>query len=343
MVKNVPKRAAAVLFIILFLTLLAFAMSTTAFAAEVNGSTGTAVYSTVVSVGDGIIDRNIVFYGSVPNGLMCRVSDDQHSILVSGFPTEPTDGSFTVNYTVNGYAASETVYFHIVFGTNTPQPVAPTPTPDTKAPEITKQPEDVTVELGGECTVTVSAGGYSWCAWRFINEYDTETVIFDKVGTRFPGLEITGGNYLTLTLKNVPKELDGWKAACLFGNDFNQTTLSEGAVIRVNSPATPTPEPTPMPTAIPLPEVVETATPIPLPEAQPLPENEESPVYAAEPEGESSAPLTESVTEPTENEDGSSRATVIYVLVGAVAVLAVIWCVLLVRKGVRTDKPRWRK
>ena len=46
----------------------------------------------------------------------------------------------------------------------------------------------------------------------------------------------TGGNTTTLTVNNIPKEMDGWKAVCLFSegaDNVNVMKVSEGGTITV--------------------------------------------------------------------------------------------------------------
>ena len=151
--------------------------------------------------------------------------------------------------------------------TNTPTPTN-TPAPTAGAPIITKQPTKETVEVGGSATFVANATGWTWCAWRFLSPDGKTEVIFDVTADKFPGLTITGGNSTTMYLTNIPMELNGWKAVCLFSSATNLWTYTDGtAVITVNAAATPTPSPTPEPTAAPEP----TATPTPTPTEAPTP------------------------------------------------------------------------
>ena len=131
--------------------------------------------------------------------------------------------------------------------TNTPTPTN-TPAPTAGAPIITKQPTKETVEVGGSATFVANATGWAWCAWRFLSPDGKTEVIFDVTADKFPGLTITGGNSTTMYLTNIPMELNGWKAVCLFSSATNLWTYTDGtAVITVNAAATPTPSPTPEP------------------------------------------------------------------------------------------------
>lgn len=151
--------------------------------------------------------------------------------------------------------------------TNTPTPTN-TPAPTAGAPIITKQPTKETVEVGGSATFVANATGWAWCAWRFLSPDGKTEVIFDVTADKFPGLTITGGNSTTMYLTNIPMELNGWKAVCLFSSAMNLWTYTDGtAVITVNAAATPTPSPTPEPTATPTPTPTEAPTPTTAPTA----------------------------------------------------------------------------
>lgn len=126
---------------------------------------------------------------------------------------------------------------------------------DCRSAIITKQPTKETVEVGGSATFVANATGWAWCAWRFLSPDGKTEVIFDVTADKFPGLTITGGNSTTMYLTNIPVELNGWKAVCLFSSATNLWTYTDGtAVITVNAAATPTPSPTPEPTATPEPD-----------------------------------------------------------------------------------------
>lgn len=128
--------------------------------------------------------------------------------------------------------------------TNTPTPTN-TPAPTAERDHYEAADEE-TVEVGGSATFVANATGWAWCAWRFLSPDGKTEVIFDVTADKFPGLTITGGNSTTMYLTNIPMELNGWKAVCLFSSATNLWTYTDGtAVITVNAAATPTPSPTP--------------------------------------------------------------------------------------------------
>ncbi len=122
------------------------------------------------------------------------------------------------------------------------------------------------MEVGGSATFVANATGWAWCAWRFLSPDGKTEVIFDVTADKFPGLTITGGNSTTMYLTNIPMELNGWKAVCLFSSAKNLWSYTDGtAVITVNAAATPEPTatPTPTPTETPTPTPTEAPTPTP--------------------------------------------------------------------------------
>ena len=129
----------------------------------------------------------------------------------------------------------------------TPAPAEPTPaptpagTPDSKyigintstTINITTNPEAKTVKAGQSATFTAAAANWKWCAWRFISPDGLHEIIFDKVNTKFAGVTTNGGNTTTFTVNNIPKDMDGWKAVCLFVDAGNGMKVTEGGTITV--------------------------------------------------------------------------------------------------------------
>ena len=133
----------------------------------------------------------------------------------------------------------------MVDGDATPAPATPEPapagTPDSKyigintsnTINITTNPEAKTVKAGQSATFTAAAANWKWCAWRFISPDGLHEIIFDKVNTKFAGVTTNGGNGTTFTVNNIPKEMDGWKAVCLFVDANNGMKVTEGGTITV--------------------------------------------------------------------------------------------------------------
>ncbi len=78
-----------------------------------------------------------------------------------------------------------------------------------------EESEPITVKAGGNATFTVAADNATWWAWRFVSPDGIDEVIFDVVGQTFNGVTCTGGHTTTLTVNNIPAEMNGWKAVCL--------------------------------------------------------------------------------------------------------------------------------
>ena len=122
----------------------------------------------------------------------------------------------------------------------TPEPT-PAGTPDSQyigintstTINITTNPEAKTVKAGQSATFTAAAANWKWCAWRFISPDGLHEIIFDKVAGRFAGVTTAGGNTTTFTVNNIPKEMDGWKAVCLFVDAGNGMKVTEGGIITV--------------------------------------------------------------------------------------------------------------
>ena len=125
-----------------------------------------------------------------------------------------------------------------------PTPVpTPSPTPSSQyigistsnTITITTNPQAATVAAGGKATFTAAATNWAWCAWRFISPDGSTEVIFDKPATNAStnGVTTTGGNTTTFTVNNIPKDMDGWKAVCLFVDAGNGMKVTEGGTITV--------------------------------------------------------------------------------------------------------------
>jgi hypothetical protein len=113
---------------------------------------------------------------------------------------------------------------------------APTASPEPEPPKVTKSPTGEIVGAGGSAIFIAHADGADSRLWRLYNAngtaYDYNN---NSLRTMFPGLVISGGNTDTLTLSNIPYEMDGWNVACLFKSAGGET-LTDKAFIRVNQP-----------------------------------------------------------------------------------------------------------
>ncbi len=109
---------------------------------------------------------------------------------------------------------------------------APTPTAGTAAglPVVTKSPTDETVEAGGSCWFVAKYENAIWAVWHFVSPDGQTDLAYDAVGTRFPNLEVTKGFASTTQLKNIPAEMNGWKAYCRFTNNAGSTDTGRATI-----------------------------------------------------------------------------------------------------------------
>ena len=111
---------------------------------------------------------------------------------------------------------------------------SPSPTPDAKVkPDVTKDPVGETVEEGGMCLFIARANNTKTYTWRFVSPSGSMIYDFNQLGNMFPGLSVSGGNTDTITLSNIPYELDGWKLECLFTAAGGGTATSGRAAVKV--------------------------------------------------------------------------------------------------------------
>ncbi|MDO5435569.1 MAG: hypothetical protein Q4G19_04290 [Clostridia bacterium] len=112
-------------------------------------------------------------------------------------------------------------------------------------PSISQQPEDVTVEAGKSCVLTVKAKNYKSLTWVFINPKTGKEITGRKIAKSIKGLKVTGPNKSSLTLGNVPESMNGWSYYCkLVGDGY--TVKSDTATIFIKGMEAPTPTPEPV-------------------------------------------------------------------------------------------------
>ena len=123
----------------------------------------------------------------------------------------------------------------------TPAPApAPTPTPVLKeklppepgCPIVTKDPTDETVKVGGNAYFVAKYNNANLARWHFVSPDGTTDVQYDEAGKLFPGVEIIHGEYSTMQLRNITKDLNGWKVYCRYSNRVGYTD-TEMATITV--------------------------------------------------------------------------------------------------------------
>lgn len=180
-------------------------------------------------------------------------------------------------------------------------------------PEITKNPTSERVDEGGMAQFVARAKYTQTYQWELVSPqgrvYDAATA-----GKTFAGLNVTGAATDTLTLKNIPAELDGFQVRCKF--TAGTTVTSDSAYIYVNVEEKPT-------------EATTEATTEPVVEETTAPETT---APATEPPAteEPTAPQVPTVAETAPKETGKSNTAILLVgiicgsLVAVAAIAAVV-------------------
>ncbi len=134
---------------------------------------------------------------------------------------------------------------------------------------ITKHPGGEVVRPGDSTLFTARADGIVSYEWRFVSPDYTREVLWNaqELGTEFPGLRVAGGATFKLELYNIPIELNGWYAVCLFADADGGLKASDGALIQVGG--TPAPAYRPAAAATPAPTAAPTDPPAATPAATP--------------------------------------------------------------------------
>lgn len=192
-------------------------------------------------------------------------------------------------------------------------------------PVVTKHPTSETVDEGGEAVFVAKAKYTQIYTWQLISP---EGVIFDcdTVQLTFPDLKVTGAKTSTVTLSNIPLELNGYKIRCMF--TAGGTVVSDPAKLTVT--AKPTEPPTEEPTEVPTEAPVETTE---APETQPT---------AEKPEENNGNPADVPAADQSETNtgsiDGGGRTLLIVLIVcaAAVAIATITAVTILILK-----KPKW--
>lgn len=121
----------------------------------------------------------------------------------------------------------------------TPAPSAePTPGANAKLPKVTKSPTDENVAAGGSCWFVAKYENAIWAEWHFVSPDGKTDLAYDKIDTQFPDLKVVEGYASTTRLKNIPKEMDGWRVYCRFSNRDGGVN-TEMATIRIKEGAVP--------------------------------------------------------------------------------------------------------
>ena len=181
------------------------------------------------------------------DGMFLSIPVGEKTVYIDGVPS--VSGYFTCSVFLemkSGALVHVEVPVHVEKGEGKPYPI------------ITAQPKAVVVKAGSYAEFYADGYNWDWCAWRFY-DLEGEEVIFDVIQKRFPQVTTEGGNSTRFVVRNIPAEMNGWTACCLFATD--KWNYSEKAVITVEG-SVPAPEPTvePVPTAAPEPAPASTTT-----------------------------------------------------------------------------------
>lgn len=99
-------------------------------------------------------------------------------------------------------------------------------------PTVTKNPTSETVDEGGTATFISYADNYNEVVWRIVSNDATNTVQAADAKDYF-GCEVYGLGTTSLTITNIPAEMDGWRVEAMFRGPGG-VEFSTGALIRVN-------------------------------------------------------------------------------------------------------------
>ena len=101
------------------------------------------------------------------------------------------------------------------------------------APSVVKQPRDETVDPGGIASFSATATytvGYQWHAYNPANKMDFLATDLPDV---FAGVTLNPEGQSTLTIQNVPVEMDGWHIYCTFLGASWSKSNSNYALLKV--------------------------------------------------------------------------------------------------------------
>ena len=119
----------------------------------------------------------------------------------------------------------------------TPAPATPAPTPTPVPPVVLKSPTDETVMEGGECWFVANHEQATIAVWHFVSPDSQTDLSYDAMATYFPTLEIIGGMYSSMQLKNIPLTLNGWKVYCRYSNDLGSVSTGSALISVLPNPA----------------------------------------------------------------------------------------------------------
>lgn len=166
--------------------------------------------------------------GTLPDGIKEVVNSGGWGL--SGTPTKP--GVYSVTHVIKSVTAEGGA--NIRFTLTIKVEEAP-------APVVTKDPTKETVDAGGKAIFIARADNAKEIIWRLVSPDQKLTYNADEAPKYFFGLKVIGQGTETLTLENIPVDLNGWKVEAKFTSltgDNSKAVISKGALLTVK-PAQP--------------------------------------------------------------------------------------------------------
>ncbi|MBO5544853.1 MAG: hypothetical protein J5949_09515 [Oscillospiraceae bacterium] len=99
----------------------------------------------------------------------------------------------------------------------------PEPTEEPQPPVVTKNPTGEVVPVGGSCTFIAKYENAVWAVWHFVSPDGSRDLAYNDIQNIYTDLKIINGYASTMSLENIPAQLNGWKVYCHFSNDAGST------------------------------------------------------------------------------------------------------------------------
>ena len=170
----------------------------------------------------------------------------------------PISGANSATYTVSTQNQADKFYFAAVWSTLNGKVSESVYSQVVKVKyndgqlKITKHPTSENITAAGTAIFIAKADNAQQTQWRLVSPDGITVIEAASAASRFPGLSVTGADGERLTLKNVPLEMNGWSAMCVFAGagKMTQTNAARLSVSKEAAPS-PSPSPSPSPTATP--------------------------------------------------------------------------------------------
>ena len=116
------------------------------------------------------------------------------------------------------------------------EPEAPSETTVPAAPEMVKEPVGETAQPGSTVLFVAKARNAHTVSWQLLPPDGTEAQSPQQVCAALPQLKIQGSDQETLTLQNIPMELDGWKVQAEFTGDGGSVRSQAALITLIQEP-----------------------------------------------------------------------------------------------------------